>query len=127
MSARLHTVALAISAVSAAATFAFAPAATAAPASSTVTISAQGTDLSGTLSSPRRSCKNNRKVIVFKQRGERGGGDDINFASDITELDGGLGVWSTGNTGTEGRFYAKVRKTDNCAGDTSPTIKVVNN
>jgi hypothetical protein len=61
-----------------------------------------------------------RKVVVFKQVGTRGGGDDQNFASDQADSDGS---WSTGNTGTEGKFYAKVRATTRCQGDTSPTIR----
>lgn len=92
----------------------------AARAKSTVTIKAEGTDLSGTLSSPRASCVADRKVIVIKQVGKRGGGDDKVFASDTAEADGS---WSTGNTGTEGRFYAKVKRTATCQGDTSPTIR----
>jgi hypothetical protein len=89
-------------------------------AASTVTIKAEGTDLSGTLSSPRAACVADRKVIVFKQIGTRGGGDDQNFASDTADADGS---WNTGNTGTPGKFYAKVRANTRCKGDTSPTIR----
>jgi hypothetical protein len=96
----------------------------AAPAPVTVTIKAEGTDLSGTVKSPRRVCKANRTVVVIKQVGARGGGNDTRFASDTTELSNGVGQWSTGNTGTEGRFYAKVRRSAQCKGDTSPTIRV---
>lgn len=92
----------------------------AAKAKSTVTIKAEGTDLSGTLKSPKQSCVTERKVLVIKQVGARGGGDDQKFASDVASADGS---WSTGQTGTEGRFYAKVRATATCAGDTSPTIR----
>lgn len=91
-----------------------------APARSTVTIKAEGTDLSGTLKSPRAACVENRKVIVIKQVGARGGGNDQSFASDTADADGS---WNTGNTGTPGRFYAKVKKTTRCKGDTSPTIR----
>jgi hypothetical protein len=87
---------------------------------STVTIQAEGTDLFGNVSSTNAICENNRKVIVFKQVGTRGGGDDIRFASDTTDSDGD---WNTGNTGTEGKFYAKVKKTDLCKSDLSPTIR----
>jgi hypothetical protein len=90
---------------------------------STVTIAAEGVDLHGVLKSDRAACMVDRLVIVFKQHGTRGGGDDTRFAHDTTELVDGHGVWSTGNTGTEGRFYARVRKTDSCAGDSSPTIR----
>ena len=96
----------------------------AALAPSTVTIQAEGVDLSGTVSSPNAACLADRKVIVFKQKGARGGGDDVKFASDTTGSDGS---WATGNTGTEGKFYAKVRKTATCGVDFSPTIKAVRN
>ncbi|NYI99675.1 hypothetical protein HNR19_000374 [Nocardioides thalensis] len=95
----------------------------AAPAGSTVTITAEGTDLSGTVSSSA-SCKDDRKVVVFKQRGTKGGGDDRRIATDDTEVSGGVGRWSTGNTGMTGRFYAKVTKTADCSADVSPTIRV---
>jgi len=97
-------------------------------APTTVTIRADGTDLSGTVSSPKpRRCANNRLVVVFKQKGTRGGGDDVRFASDTASRSGNVFEWSTGNTGTEGRFYAKVRHITGCKGDTSPTIKATRN
>lgn len=104
--------------VSTAGAFAAAPAAT-----STVTIKAEGTDLSGTVRSDRAACEGDRTVVVYKVVGKRGGGDDLRFASDTTEVRKGVGVWSTGNTGTKGRFYAKVRKSDGCRADASPTVK----
>lgn len=85
----------------------------------TVSIQAQGTDLSGEVRSRRGACRSEVPVVVVRQRGSRGGGNDERFASDTTGTDGS---WSTGNTGTEGRFYAKVRGTQGCAPDTSPTI-----
>ena len=96
-----------------------------APAPVTVTIKAEGTDMSGTVkSSDPTTCAADRTVVVFKQKGSRGGGDDKRFARDTTDLQGGKYVWSTGNTGTEGRFYAKVKATADCRGDASPTIRV---
>ena len=86
---------------------------------STVTIQAEGTDLFGTVSSANPTCEADRKVIVYKQVGARGGGNDIQFANDTTDDDG---EWNTGNTGTEGKFYAKVKKTSLCKADFSPTI-----
>ena len=86
---------------------------------STVTIQAEGTDLFGSVSTSS-ACEADRKVIVYKQVGTRGGGNDINFASDTTDDDGD---WNTGNTGTEGKFYAKVTRPDLCKADFSPTIR----
>ena len=90
------------------------------PASTTVTIKAEGTDLSGKVKSVRQGCITDRKVIVIKQVGTRGGGDDMKFASDTASSDGS---WSTGTTGTPGKFYSKVKKTTKCKGDKSPTIR----
>ena len=97
----------------------------AARAKVTVTIAAEGTDMSGTVLSNRTACKDERKVIVVRQVGARGGGNDVAFASDTTEVVDGKGMWSTGNTGTAGKFYARVKATLECAKDESPTIKIV--
>lgn len=95
------------------------------PARTTVTIQAEGTDLSGLVKSPRpQLCAADRTVIVIRQRGARGGGDDERFASDSASRNGDVYQWSTGNTGTSGRFYARVRAIEGCRGDTSPTIRV---
>lgn len=91
---------------------------------STVTIQADGTDLSGTVTSSNPACVEGRKVIVIKQVGSRGGGDDVKFASDTADSNGS---WNTGNTGTEGFFYAKVKATTTCARDLSPTVQAVRN
>src|SRR5688572_25825847 len=96
------------------------------PANTTVTIRAQGTDLSGAVSSPAPlRCARNRVVHVYKQIGTRGGGNDIHFASDTTSLQGSTYRWSTGNTGTPGYFYSKVFPKTGCRGDTSLTIRVL--
>lgn len=95
----------------------------AAPAASvTVTIKAEGTDMSGTVSSTKPlKCAANRTVKVFKLVN----GEPHLWASDTTSKQGSKYVWSTGNTGTEGRFYAKVGAKPGCKMDVSPTIKVV--
>ncbi|MGZ4443955.1 MAG: hypothetical protein ACXVXC_12395 [Nocardioidaceae bacterium] len=97
-------------------------------AKTTVTIKAQGTDLSGLVKSPKpKRCADGRKVVVWKQIGSRGGGDDKRFASDTASKQGSVYAWSTGNTGTPGRFYARVRHITGCQGDTSPTIRALRN
>jgi len=111
-------------AATASSSLAAAPAA--APARVTVTITAQGTDLSGEVRSPKpRKCAANRTVIVVKQTGARGGGDDVRFAMDTSGAQNGKWTWSTGNTGTAGRFYAKVQAKAGCKAATSPTIRAV--
>lgn len=104
------------------------PASAATPAKSTVTIKAQGTDLSGVVKSPKpKRCADGRTVVVYQQKGARGGGNDVRFASDTASLNGGVYAWSTGNTGTEGKFYAVVKAKTGCKADKSPTITAVRN
>lgn len=92
-----------------------------------VTIQAEGVDLSGTVVSRREACMDARKVLVFRQVGKRGGGDDVLVASDTSEVVDGVGTWSTGNTGLEGKFYAKVKRSPLCKAAVSPTVKAVRN
>jgi hypothetical protein len=104
--------------------------ATAAPprAKVSVTIQAEQVDLSGTVSSTKPiKCAANRTVSVFEQIGGRGGGDDEKRFSDTTSLQGGKYVWSTGNTGEEGFFYAVVAPKPGCKGGSSPTVHAVRN
>jgi hypothetical protein len=92
-------------------------------ARTTLTIQAEGVDLSGKVKSTKLSCLGNRTVKVYKQKGtEQRPATDPVIASDTSERVGSVGVWSTGNTGMEGKFYAKTRATLACTGDTSPTI-----
>lgn len=97
-------------------------------APTTVTIKAEGVDLSGTVSSPKpKKCAKGRTVNLIKQIGTRGGGDDQKIGSDTAELQGSKYVWDTGNTGISGRFYAKVKAIPGCKGGTSKTVKAVRN
>jgi hypothetical protein len=126
MSARTttRTLVAAVGLATAAAVLVSAPSSQAAPrANNVVTIKAEGTDLSGTVKSKRRACKNERKVFLVKQKGAKGGSNDKVIATDITELDNGVGEWSTGNTGIEGRFYAKIKRTPLCKAAVSPTVR----
>jgi hypothetical protein len=96
-------------------------------ANNTVTIKAEGTDLSGTVKSRFAVCKDERKVFLVKQKGAKGGDDDKVVAMDTTELEDNVGVWSTGNTGIEGRFYAKIKRTANCKAAVSDSVRAVRN
>lgn len=88
-----------------------------------VTIVAEGTDLSGTVTSRRPGCVTDRTVVVYRQVGSRGGGDDERFGSDTTFVDdSGRATWSLGNSGTEGRFYAVVRGNSQCRAAASATV-----
>ncbi len=123
-----RTLAAALGLATTAAVLVGAPATEAATRANTVvTIEAEQTDLSGEVRSKRKVCKDGRKVLLIKQKGAKGGADDKVIASDTTELDDGVGEWSTGNTGIEGRFYAKVKRTPQCKGAVSPTVRAVRN
>jgi hypothetical protein len=92
-------------------------------AKTTLTIKAEGVDLSGTVESKKLSCLGGRKVKVYKQVGsEQNPKTDPVIASDISERQGNIGVWSTGNTGKSGKFYARTGGTLECRGDISQTI-----
>jgi hypothetical protein len=102
------------------------PAAGAAKARVTVTITQDNAEMSGVVRSPKPArCATNRTVWVWEQVGTRGGGDDVKSFQDTTSLQDGTWTWNTGTTGVEGFFYAKVNATPKCKADTSPTIEVV--
>jgi hypothetical protein len=92
--------------------------------STTVTIKVAGTDFSGYVKSPRpRKCAKDRKVILYKQVGRnQNPKNDRKIASDTTSKNGDRYMWSTGNTGVKGKFYARVKATSTCKGDTSKTL-----
>ncbi len=95
-------------------------------ARTTVTIVGPQGDFEGEIHSDSKACLGGRKVKVYKQSGkERSPADDMVIASDTSERQGAIGVWSVGNTGFKsGRFYAKVSKTAECRAAFSPTIKL---
>ena len=92
-------------------------------ARTTLTIQAEGVDLSGKVKSSKLSCLGNRTVKVYKQKGtQQSPSTDTVIASDISERVGDHGEWSVGNTGMEGKFYARTRGNLECTGATSTTI-----
>lgn len=126
---KLHAIASVVAGIGLVGVSGFLPAeaATTAPqaprAQVTVTITAEGTDMSGVVRSSRPAlCAANRTVKVFKLVD----GEPHLWASDTTDeaSAGAVYDWSTGNTGTPGRFYAKVAPKPGCRGDVSPTIRV---
>ncbi len=100
------------------------PAAAAGPAKTTLTIKAQGLDLSGTVQSSRGSCLGDRNIKLYKQQGkEQRPGSDALVATDTSERQGDHGEWSTGNTGMRGKFYVRTGKVPGCTGAASKTIR----
>jgi hypothetical protein len=86
-----------------------------------VTIKGPG-DVYGYVKSPKVKCMDDRKVTVFKQKGARGGGNDVKMASDNASLNGDRYQWSVGNPGIQGKFYARAGRIPGCKADNSKTI-----
>jgi hypothetical protein len=91
-----------------------------------VTIQAEGTDIFGKVFSPRlHKCADNRKIKVYRQRGqEQNPGTEEVVARDTSELHGDHGEWATGNLGLHGKFYARAGRIPGCRADSSRTIQV---
>lgn len=89
-----------------------------------VTIKVEGRDFSGTVRSSRPlRCADGRKVLLLRQTGQKQHPDtDPVIASDTASLNGDRYEWSTGNTGVNGRFYARARKNAKCKADSSKTL-----
>jgi hypothetical protein len=89
-----------------------------------VTIHGDNGDFQGRVLSDSQRCLGDRKVVVYKQKhATQDPANDNKIGSDTTERDGDHGDWSIGNSGfRNGKFYAKVTRTDGCKGDFSKTI-----
>jgi len=89
-----------------------------------VTIQVEGRDFSGYVNSPQpRKCAKDRKVILYKQVGRnQNPSRDQRVATDTASKNGDRYMWSTGNTGITGKFYARVKATSACKADTSKPL-----
>ena len=82
-----------------------------------------GTQWSGDLKSAKKACKKDRRVLIFRQRP----GADVKVAS--TKAVKGLSdngyYWNYSEPGAAptARYYAKVKPTAKCKGDTSGTLR----
>jgi hypothetical protein len=85
-------------------------------AQTNVTIKDSGGDFSGKLKSSKAACVGNRKVIVYRLKGN--GYDppnDTRVGSDVSGVHGDHGVWSVGNSGFKhGAFYAYSPRVPGC-------------
>jgi len=87
-----------------------------------VTIEGTG-NVFGYVESTKKSCMNDRKVTVFKQKGAKGGSDDKKVASDNASKSGDKYIWDVGNPGIQGKFYARAGAIPGCAADNSPSVR----
>ena len=71
------------------------------------------------------NCADGRKVTLFKMLGDAPDpGADQKIVSDTASANGDGYEWNAGNTGyRKGRFYARVKRTELCAGDLSKVIR----
>ena len=102
----------------------FAGPAQARPAKSEVVVDtawAEGTGVKvdGHVTSPKHACEVGRKVKVYHDVAPRGPGrEDFRLGRTTTEGDGS---WFLSTPYQPDRVYAKVRRSDGCKSDTSPT------
>ena len=77
----------------------------------------------GDIFSPRRACKNNRPVIVFRAR--PGADDKIGVTRSFKGSDqpGYFWILTKDDTAPAGNYYSKVKPTDACQGDRSATYE----
>lgn len=90
-----------------------------------VTIKGSDGNFYGNVKSDDPSCAEGRKVTLFKLKGSQPNPKvDEKINSDTASLNGDKYTWDTGNTGEKnGKFYARVKKTDECGGDLSEVIR----
>ena len=101
--------------------------ASAADAETQVTIKGPGNVFGFVSSDKLNKCAKDRKVKLYKQKGDIGGGDDkytgLKYLAD--DKDGDRYKWDAGNPGlNSGKYYARAPKIDGCQADNSKTLVV---
>ena len=81
-----------------------------------VTIKGPNGDFSGKIKSSKPKCLGDRKVIVYRIKGNGYDPDnDEVIAKDTSEVVGNRGKWSVGNTGAgPGAYYALAKRSPGC-------------
>jgi hypothetical protein len=95
-------------------------------AATTVTITGENGDYSGTVDSPKlHACADERTITVYQQLGNgQDPANDDEIGSDTSALNGDHGEWSIGNSGFKsGNFYAFAARTAACKAGSSDTIE----
>ena len=89
---------------------------------SSVTLGAGQTSWGGAISSPSKACKNKRRVLVFRVR--KGKDEKRGSTKSYKGIVAKGYFWSYSEQGAapDGKYYAKVKPTDECQGDRSKTI-----
>jgi len=96
------------------------------PAAAKLTINSSPDGVFGYLSGATKGCLANRKVVVYKQDGnKRDPGSDRRVGSDRASLDEGSYRYSV-ETGTTGRYYAQAPATKGCAAAQTGSVQALN-
>jgi hypothetical protein len=87
-----------------------------------VFLGAGQTHYAGDISSPRKACKNNRRVLIFRAR--PGADEKVGSTRSFEGLaePGYYWTYSETRAAPTGRYYAKVKPTKRCKGDRSPSL-----
>ncbi|MGH2838446.1 MAG: hypothetical protein ACRDJY_08895 [Thermoleophilaceae bacterium] len=90
---------------------------------SSVTLGGGQTNWGGPISSPKKGCKNNRRVLVF--RVQQGKDAKVGATKSYKGIVAKGYFWSYSEQGAapSGKYYAKVKPTDTCQGDRSKTVQ----
>ena len=80
------------------------------------------TSWGGPISSPKKACKNKRRVLIF--RVQPGKDAKLGATKSYKGISAKGYFWSFSQQGAAptGQYYAKVKPTDNCKGDKSETV-----
>ena len=81
-----------------------------------------GSYFEGSITSSKKACKNDRKVVVFRQKN----GDTVKIGSTQSERNANLGykwVLEQSEHLQNGTYWAKAPETDVCKADKSPEIQ----
>jgi hypothetical protein len=89
-----------------------------------IEITPGGTIWSGDIFSSARSCKNNRRVYVYRvlDGADEKRGSTLSYKG--TDQPGYYWLYEEDGIPPSGKYYAKVRPTDDCQGDRSPLYSV---
>jgi hypothetical protein len=122
---RARLACLLIAALAASSVSLIGPASAGTEAQTTLTIRGPDGDFHGKIRSPDDGCLADRVVRLFMSDSAEGPFERTGN-SDTSEQQGGVGVWSMGNTGLrDGFFFVKTKATPDCSRGRSRTLHLV--
>ena len=82
------------------------------------------THWAGDIMSPRRACKNNRLVLIYRVRDGADQKRGSTRSYEGSDVPGFYWTYFENGAAPQGRYYAKVKPTDACQGDRSNTMRL---